>query len=153
MKRLLFAVVTCIVLAGTVGSAYVLFSDRWPDGSIVMQLQLGSSGTLSDGSSSWGESAEAALASWNNYLGRVQFRVVRDSSAATGNGNGTNNVFWSSSIYGSAFDSNTLAVTTHWLRGSTRTEADVIFNTGSTFSWNSYSGSLVRASSGRTLID
>ena len=36
-------------------------------------------------------------------------------------------------------------------RGSTFTEADVVFNTN--WDWNSYRGSLRRASSGETLID
>lgn len=134
--------------------AYVFLGQVWPDGSIVMQMQLGSSsGTLLDGSTSWGQSAEGALATWNNYLSRVQFRVVRDSTAPTGDNNGYNNVFFSSSIYGRSFGSSTLAVTTNWYRVSNnaRTEADVVFNTA--FSWNSYSGPTRTASTGGNLYD
>jgi hypothetical protein len=140
MKR---AAAIATLLFGLVASldAYVLLGQAWPDGSVVMHLQLGSSGgSLIDGSTSWGKSAESALAEWNSYVRRVQFQVVRDSTAPTGDGNGTNNVFWSSSIYGRAFGSSTLAVTTNWSRGTTRTEADVIFNNDAKWSWNSYSG-------------
>src|SRR5262245_5458440 len=118
-----------------------------------MHLQLGSSGTLMDGRSSWNASAEDALASWNSIVDRVKFRVARDSSVPIGDNNGYNNVFFSSGIYAQSFGATTLAVTTNWYRVSSgrRTEADVIFNTS--FSWNSYDGTLRRTSSGATLAD
>jgi hypothetical protein len=110
-----------------------------------MQLQLGSpTRLLSDGSSSYGPIAESALGEWNQHISRLQFNVVRDSNGATGDGNGVNNVFFSSDVYGMAFESTTLAVTTNWLRRSVRTEGDVIFNTS--FSWDSYTGGLRRGS-------
>jgi hypothetical protein len=153
MRRTLPITALVLVALCCALDAYVLFTDVWPDGPIVMQLQLGSSGTLLDGSTSWGQSAEDALGTWNNYVRRVQFRVVRDSTAPTGDNNGYNNVFFSSSIYGRAFGSSTLAVTTNWYYVSSRAriEADVIFNTA--WSWNSYSGPLRPSSGGGTLID
>ena len=61
-------------------SSYALLSDRWPDGTVTMQLQLGSpSRPLSDGSTSYGPVAESALGEWNQNISRVQFNVVRDS--------------------------------------------------------------------------
>lgn len=58
-----------------------------------MQLQLGTgSGTLLDGSTSWGQVAEGALSDWNQAMGRIQFTVVRDSTAANASGNSLNNV-------------------------------------------------------------
>src|SRR5262249_25631078 len=85
--------------------SYVYSGRAWPRRNIVMQMQLGSSnGTLIDGSDSWGTAAEGALASWNNYMGRVSFRVVRNSTAAIAGGNGQNNVFWSATAYGKDFD-------------------------------------------------
>ncbi len=126
--------------------AYVTAGDQWPDGSVVMQMQLRSlNGTLADGSTSWGAPAEAALAMWNVYLDRVQFRVVRDSTASISGGNGLNNVFWGSTAYGKDFDSfasstqsSVAALTLSWSSGSRRTESDVIFR--NTLSWNSYRG-------------
>src|SRR5262249_11516211 len=121
--------------------AYVFLGQAWPDGSIVMDLQLGSSnGTLTDGATSWGQSAEGALATWNNYLGRVKFTVRRDSTATMASGNGVNNVFWSNTVYGRAFGADVLAVTSKLSRGAPRVGADAIFNRG--LSWNSYPGPL-----------
>jgi hypothetical protein len=73
-------------------------------------------------------------------IGRLQFTVVRDSTAPRGDGNGINNVFFSTDVYGMTFDRTTLAITTNWLRRDVRTEGDVIFNSGLT--WDSYSGAL-----------
>jgi Matrixin len=130
-----------VALGGRALSSYVLFSDRWPDGTVTMQLQLGwPSRPLSDGSTSYGSIAESALGEWNQTISRLQFNVVRDSTSAIGDGNGVNNVFFSNDIYGMAFQTTTLAVTTNWLRRGVRTEADVIFNQGR--NWDSYSGAL-----------
>src|SRR5712692_2665203 len=77
------AIALVLALGSAIGAgAYVVFDDRWPDGAVTMHLQLGASGRLTDGSASWGDSAEAALADWNQHVSRVQFRVVRDSTAA-----------------------------------------------------------------------
>lgn len=136
-----FAAALAVAGAGAAGlSAYVLFDDPWPDGTVVLNLQLGPSSHLTDGSASWGASAESALASWNQVISRVQFTVVRDSTAPKGDGNGVNNVFFSNDIYGKAFGSNVLAVTTNWLRRTTRVEADVVFNTA--INWDSYTGNV-----------
>ena len=105
-----------------------------------MHLQLGSSGTLSDGATSWGQSAEWALSSWNQYLDRARFMVVRDSTVARRSGDGTNSVFFDSTNFGRDFGENTLAYATYWYRGSQMTEGDVVFNTK--WSWNSYRGNV-----------
>lgn len=145
-------VLALFVAAGADPSGYWFYGEKWPDGSVVMHLQLGSSsGVLIDGSADWGESAEAALALWNQYLDRVEFRVVRNSTAPIRDGDGVNNVFWSSTIYGRSFGDRTIAFATRWRRGSTRTEGDVVFN--NTKSWNSYRGPLRDASRGGRLFD
>jgi matrixin len=153
MKRTLIASLGWIVLSCGVVDAFVLLHDLWPDGSIVMHLELGSSGSLLDGRASWGEAAEAALATWNPYLSRVQFTVIRDSSESGGAGNHVNEVFWSDSVNGRAFGPNVLAMTTNWSRTGTpqRIEADVIFNRA--WSWNSYGGPLRRDGAGAMVYD
>lgn len=114
------------------------YHGSWPDGSIVMHLQVGSSGgTLIDGASSWGQSAEWALADWNQYMARTEFRVVRDSTYPIRSANGINNVFWDSTVYGSAFGS-AAAYTVWWFNGSRKSESDVIFDNRR--GWNSYRG-------------
>jgi hypothetical protein len=123
--------------------AYDLIGSSWPDGNIVMQLQLGQpTSPLSDGAMDWATVAESALAEWNQYLARSQFAVVRDSTATISRSNRLNNVIFRADIYGQAFDSRTLAVTLGSVSTATgrSTEKDVIFNSNRT--WNSYRGAL-----------
>jgi hypothetical protein len=133
--------------------AYNLSGQRWGGSSITMQLQLGpTTGTLIDGTNSWGEAAEDALASWNAGMTNMKFVVVRDSIVARSSGNGVNNVFFSATTYGDEWDSRTLAVTlSRTNTNGVRSEADVIFN--SNLSWNSYRGSQRTAADGRALYD
>src|SRR5262249_40032343 len=124
-----------VIVCGRALSSYVVLGDKWPDGTVTMHLQLGSSGSLSDGSPTYGSVADPALAEWNQRMSCLQFNIVRDSASPRGDGNGVNNVFFSNDIYGMAFDNTTLAVTTNWSRRGVRTEADVLFN--ASFSWDS----------------
>jgi alpha-tubulin suppressor-like RCC1 family protein len=111
---------------------------KWNAGPITMQLRLGSSPTLSDGSNP-NSSVQAAMQQWNAQIGNVQFNP-QVSSGGAGDGNGSNEIIFSSDIFGDAFDSQTLAITTVWLVGTRRAEADIIFNTA--WTWDSYRGSL-----------
>ncbi len=139
----IFILISGVLAAAESGMAYALWGASWPSGAIVMQLQLGPvGGSLADASPSWGASAEAALANWNNYLSRVSFRVVRDSLAPVADHNGYNNVFWGDSVYGLAFGPFSLAITSTWRFGNTMTDADTVFNRA--FGWNSYRGPLSR---------
>lgn len=104
-----------------------------------MQLALGTpSSPLIDGSTSWDAVAQSALAAWNPYMGANTFSGVSGSSAPKAQGNGINNVFFSSTVYGSAFGGSTLAITVSYASGNRRVEGDVLFNTA--FVWNSYRG-------------
>src|SRR5262245_25711909 len=118
-------------------SGYAPLGVKWPDGPITVHEQLGSfSVTLIDGSPNWNSAFEGGLAIWNSYLSRVQFSVVRDSTAPIADNNRINNVFFSSTIYGKAFGTNVIAVTTGWFNTTTNTrlEGDIIFNSAD--SWN-----------------
>jgi hypothetical protein len=140
--RCLAFVVALAGLARPVGAFVQLNPPSvWPDGDITMHLQLGPlNGSLSDGSASWNAAARAAFDLWNPHMNRVKFATVADSSAAVGDGNGFNNVVFSSTIFGRAYGDSVLAVTTHWRVGSRRVEADVLFNTK--YTWDSYRGPL-----------
>ncbi len=133
-------------------SAYTFTGSHWGTSTVTMQLQLGAStSALSDGSASWGASAEDALTIWNSYIASTHFAVVRDSTAAKAQGNRQNNVFFSSNVYGSAWGSGVLAVTlTYSSSASQTTECDVLFN--SNLSWDSYRGALRFGTSG-TVFD
>ena len=58
-------------------------SPVWPDGNIVMHLQLGPSTRLADGKT-WNSAAIDMLAEWNKQMVRSQFTTVTDSSASVG---------------------------------------------------------------------
>lgn len=134
--------------------AYVFIGIRWPDGPIVMHLQLGSQEiNLIDDSGSWNRTVEFALGEWNTHLDDtgVEFRVVRDSTASIASLNGTNNVFWSSTIFGRSFGDSIGWAQWSYDSSDLTTETDVIIN--STKSWNSYRGPLRRSSSGARLSD
>ncbi len=148
IPRLKFPGALAGVVAAIIGlaaplPAYDLIGSSWPDGNIVMQLQLGQpSSALVDGDPDWATVAESALNEWNGQIARSKFTVVRDSTAAVARGNRINNVVFRSDIYGQAFDSRTLAVTLGFTSTTTAraTEKDVIFNSNRT--WNSYRGAL-----------
>ncbi len=113
----------------------------WPDGDIVMHLQLGPlSRSLSDGSASWNAAAKTALDAWNPHMERAKFTAVIDSTVPVASGNGLNNVIFSDSIFGRAFGDSVLAVNLILRLGSRRTEADTVFNTR--YTWDSYRGPL-----------
>ena len=149
-RRVAVALVVLLTVASS-ATAYWRLGRRWPAGTgIVMHLQLGaSSGSLIDGSSSWNDSAEDALAEWNGVVPSVSFRVSRNSTASIREANGVNNVFWSSSVYGDDFE-DAVAVTLSWTRGGVSAESDVVSNTNLT--WNSYPGPLGRSSGGGRLL-
>jgi hypothetical protein len=154
LSRCAAAAVVVAVWAASDGalSAFRSSGQSWLTPTIPMHLQLGSgSGTLINGCSSWGCAAERAMGDWNVFLNRSQFTVVRDSTSPREDGNQLNNVFYSSDIYGEAFDSDTLAVTLLTFVGPRLIETDVLFN--SSFNWNAYDGPLRRAAGGGTLQD
>ncbi len=123
----------------------------WPNGNVSVTLKLGSAGrTLMDGSTSWDTVARQALAAWNPYLQTIQFASATQSPGVGSNGDGVNQAFFNSTVYGQSFGSGVLAVTTGWHMGTTRTEGDVTFNTA--ISWDSYRGPL-RWPGGQLLCD
>lgn len=149
-KLLLSAIACCLAVAAAFG--YVLEGQTWPQNSnVTMQLSLGSNQTLIDGFTSFNQSAEDALGLWNQKLSRLQFSVVRNSTVSPRDGDRQNSVFFSNTVFGKAFGSDTLAVTLRTWQGSTIVETDVVFNTAMSF--NSYRGPLRNASNGGQLHD
>ncbi len=137
----ILAGVAVLLATSTPTSAYVTYGYKWNNGSIRMEMQLGT-GTVSlnDGATSWNQSGTWALANWNNYVESVKFTVVNNSSAGNASGNDLNNVTFDDEYYGKAFGDRTLAMTVWWRRGTQMIEGDVVFNTAK--SWNSYRGNL-----------
>src|SRR5262245_14111410 len=83
---------------------------KWPPGTVPLRIMLGTTPTLSDGNT-YNTSAQVAAQTWNNYLGNEQF-TVQLTTGTPGNRNSVNELAFASTIYGQAFETNTLAVTT-----------------------------------------
>lgn len=134
-------------LAGSQLTAFVADDNKWATGTtITYQVRLGGSGsgTLLDGTTSWTTVAQNSMAEWNVHIQDVQFAAVEAAVGGEGESNRVNDLFFSSTIYGDAFGSQTLAVTLNIFEGFSqplpRVEADIVFNNKSDLNWNSYRG-------------
>ena len=98
---------------------FALDGSSWPsDSTVVMQLELGPTGViLQDGLGTWDNSAADALSQWNLNLDLVRFSWVLGSTAPKGSPDGFNSVFYSNTVFGDDFGSDTLAVTVWWTTG------------------------------------
>ena len=134
-------------------SAYVLEGPSWLSGSRpAFQMELGSAGrTLTDGNTSWDTAALPVFGMWNQQLQNVQFNTVLSSTAPVSSGDGVNTIIFTSTVFGSSFGSNTLAVTYYSYSGSRMFEADILFNRAQTF--DSYRGPLRFGPSGYAIAD
>ena len=136
---------------------------QWAAGKIMMQLELQSTkpaSPLIDGSTSWNDVAIAALKEWNAHLTISQFDWVSDSTAPVDvsryPGNGYNNVFWSDTVYGESWGAqgaDAVAITINQTSEGQTTESDVLFNSSSQWTWDSYRGALRKTSGGKPIID
>jgi hypothetical protein len=125
--------------------AYSLEGPSWPWGAnVVIRLGLGPAAVpLQDGFGSWNASAADALAIWNGYLDFIHVSSVASATVPQRSGDGVNAVFFSATIFGDSFGTDTLAVTVlqQFGPGSPR-EADVVVN--SAYRYSSYPGPLHR---------
>jgi hypothetical protein len=153
MKTLCLLVKRCalaLVLVATDAWAYSLNTNdtghhvTWDAGSVAVKVQLGTSPALLDGST-YNTSVQSAIQLWNSMISTVQIADQVAAAAAPVNSNSINEIGFDSTIYGTAFDYNVLAVavtysaTTRRANGtSKRTQGDIIFNNN--YSWNSYRG-------------
>ena len=112
---------------------------KWDPGSVPMQIKMPTTPTLFDGSN-FSTTVQAAMQNWNVVIGSVQFVGQPVAVSPAGDFNGISEIVFDSTIFGRAFDTNTLAVTTTIARGNQRSEADIIFNSART--WDSYRGGL-----------
>lgn len=152
LVRLLVLVVLGGALCASRVDAFSFTGTRWNSASATLHLQLGTpTAPLYDGFTTWGASAEDAIALWNAQLGTFRFNVQRDSTAARASGNRINNVYFSNTLNGQAWGSGVLAVTLTYSSGSSNTETDVIFN--QQLSWDSYRGPQRRNALGQSVFD
>ena len=146
LKRALLAAISVAALAAVTSenvNGFALLGIRWPSGPVPMTLQLAGGSGLTDGSSSFNASFAAAMASWNESLNRVRFVAVNGAPGGGGAFDGTNQVFFDSTYYGSRFGPTEAAITVRWFLTENPTrqlESDIVFN--SAFNWDSYRGRL-----------
>lgn len=144
-NRLRLVVLTLAGLTAAVsgrGFAYITNDNtglplRWPAGTVAIQIKLGGTATLSDGTN-FSTSAQAAAQMWNPHLGNLQIAPSIVPEGPASDNNNVNELVFASNVFGQAFDTNTVAVTTVWSRGNERTRADIVYNSART--WDSYDG-------------
>lgn len=120
----------------------------WDPGSMNMLIRLPTTPVLQDGTN-YATSLRAAMDAWNTVLGKVKFSALMQPAGPGEDNNDFSEIFFSTSIYGTAFGANVLAVTTTLAvyredNSVERTEADIIFNTQDE-TWNSYTGTIQTA--------
>ena len=120
---------------------FVLEGQSWTlDRTVVMQLSLKRNQVLSDGFTSFDESAQDALNVWNPYLAHLQFSWILNSPVTAAQGDDEMSVVFSSTVFGDSFGKDAIAITLLTFRGSVMEETDTLFNTAIT--WDSYRGPL-----------
>ena len=90
---------------------------KWPPGSVAIQLKLGSS--------TFNDAAQAAAQNWNAVLGNLVISSQVGTGTTAAQSNGLNELVFAANVFGTAFDTNVLAITTVWSRGNERTQADI----------------------------
>ena len=138
--------VLALLLAAGPASGYDLLTDQsgiyavaWSVPVVTMQLKLPApSAPLIDGTN-YNTSVQAAMKAWNDVLGTVQLSGQISGSSSYSNGNGVNEIVMDSTMDGSDFGKNVLAVTVGFVdaRGA-RKEADIMINTA--YTWDSFRG-------------
>ncbi|PYM06624.1 MAG: hypothetical protein DMF15_12600 [Verrucomicrobia bacterium] len=81
-----------------------------------------------------------ALKTWNPHLAHLQFSWVKNSPVTPAEGDDEMSVMFDNKIFGSDFESGTLAVTMLAFRNGNFEETDTIFNKA--VAWDSYRGAL-----------
>ena len=122
-------------------SGYVLEGQSWTrDRTVEMQLSLGGTQDLSDGSTSFNQVAQNALNIWNPYLAHLNLTAILASPVAATSGDDEMSALFSTTVFGDRFGTGVLAVTLLNYRNSVMEETDTVFN--SAFTWDSYRGPL-----------
>lgn len=130
-----------LLLTATNAFSYAVEGAKWTlNRTVAMHLSLGPPQTLTDGFTSFNESAANALSIWNGYLVHMKFRPIVDSPLPPADGDADTSVFFANNIYGEPFGERVLAVTLLASRDTVLSSADVLFNNG--VRWDSYRGPL-----------
>ncbi len=120
---------------------YVLEGQSWTlNRTVVIQLSLGDPKLLSDGSTSFNQSAQDALNIWNQHLAHLSLAAVLASPVNPTSNDDELSAFFSATVFGDSFGDGVLAITLLSFRNTILEETDTVFN--STYTWDSYRGPL-----------
>jgi hypothetical protein len=148
LKFPLLLAIALLACVGTSAFGYAFLGETWTKNrTVVMHLSVPD--TLGSDGITFEQSCEDALKTWNQYLVHMQFSVVRNSPIDPASGDADNSVFFDDTVFGQAFGS-AVGVTLRLRRGTTLTEADVVFN--NRFFYDDYRGPL-KSGPGNTIYD
>lgn len=143
-SKALFASFTFLFLLASSLPGFAPLGEKWTKNrTVTIHLSFtGPSFPLSDGFTSWDQSATDVLNIWNTHLVHMKFAVDHNSRLSPAENDADNSAFFSNSVYGDAWGSSgVLAITLLHSRNGVITETDVIFNSLN-FNWDSYRGPL-----------
>ena len=139
LKALLFSTLAFFGAHSLFG--YALEGQAWTSNRTVnVQLSLGGQRFLTDGFTSFNESAADALKTWNKYLKHLTLLPILNSPVIPSSSDDEISAAFSSTVFGDSFGKDVLAVTTLSNRNGIFEETDTLFNTF--YTWDSYSGPL-----------
>ncbi len=110
---------------------------KWPAGTVAITLKLANNPAVGNGAN-FNSSAQASAQAWNAVIGDLQITSTIGTDTTAAQSNGVNELIFAADDFGTAFDTNVIAITTVWARGNERTQADIVFN--SAITWGSYDG-------------
>lgn len=121
--------------------AFCLLDARWPTNPVEMSFNFAPSGELANGTDSWGQNAESAMAEWSEVSESFAFESRGQTSAGQDDRDGINNMLFDDNIAGDPFDPEVLALTLSRISSDGAVlETDVIFTVA--VQWNAYDGPL-----------
>ncbi len=139
-----FVVAAGLVAAAHTVVAFSLLGQRWATGHISIELGLGESGGLFDGSVDWNACARQSLSAWNAVLAPAAMRFTADHrvSMPPVSFDGINSIAFATDVFGTPFGPSLISVTQSFAMvrdGLDETiEADVLLNRAQPF--NCYRG-------------
>ncbi len=154
MRATVAAIVLAVVLSpfGLRAWSYCTLPSSWPGGQITMSYNLGPSGQLINGTTSWAQNAESAMSEWSSVSSSFRFISGGDSGAGGGSNDGINNIIFADRAGGDPFEEDVLALTlTRTVRPGESSESDIILNRD--VQWNAYDGPLRVSNDGTAIFD
>ncbi len=152
MSRRVCIVVAMAVCVAARSMASCPLTSRWPNGQVAMQYNLPTTGALINGTTSWVQNAQSAMQEWSAVSSGFRFIDGGVSGGGDDNRDNVNNMFFSDTAGGDAFEGDVLALTlTRTRADGTALESDIVFNRSA--SWNAYDGPIRISANGAPVFD